>query len=258
MWRTMPSKSMFWSCSPSGALVAGVKIGSARRSLSLQALGQPDAADVAGRLVLLPARAGQEATHDGLDRDDLGRLADHDPPAPRREVLDVERPRRGRRRARRWPPPRRPGRWPRRRRAGGWGRVDSVSANQNRDSPVRTRPLSGISVGSTTSKALIRSEAMSSSRPSGSSNRSRTLPERRNASAVSTGDLRGRRRRDRRRVRSSRAMTSWTWRRKAASSKHASRSSSDSFWATAGSTASRSRSGTRSSAARRAARWTMA
>ena len=58
------------------------------------------------------------------------------------------------------------------------GTIDRVSANQNRDRPVRTRPLSGMAVGSTTSNALIRSLATSSSRPSGRSYRSRTLPDR--------------------------------------------------------------------------------
>ena len=55
----------------------------------------------------------------------------------------------------------RPSRW--------FGTIDAVSANQNRDRPVRTRPLSGIVVGRTTSKALIRSDATSSSRSSGRS-----------------------------------------------------------------------------------------
>src|SRR6185295_3226906 len=58
-----------------------------------------------------------------------------------------------------------------------------VRENQNRDSPVRTRPLSGIAVGRTTSNALNRSEATSRSRSSETAYRSRTLPERRNVSA---------------------------------------------------------------------------
>src|SRR5918996_6460899 len=74
-----------------------------------------------------------------------------------------------------------------------FGAIPAVSANQNRDSPVSTRPLSGTSVGSTTSNALMRSDATSSNRPSGSSYRSRTLPDRRNRSAVSMAYL-GRRR----------------------------------------------------------------
>src|SRR5690348_14841792 len=49
-------------------------------------------------------------------------------------------------------------------------------ANQNAESPVRTRPLSGISVGSTTSKVEIRSLATSSSRSSSSAYSSRTFP----------------------------------------------------------------------------------
>src|SRR5436190_556395 len=64
-----------------------------------------------------------------------------------------------------------------------FGTRSAVSANQKRDRPVSTRPLSGISVGSTTSKALIRSEATSASLPSGSAYRSRTFPERRYVSA---------------------------------------------------------------------------
>ena len=44
--------------------------------------------------------------------------------------------------------------------------MPAVSANQNRDRPVSSRPLSGITVGSTTSKAEIRSDATRSSRPS--------------------------------------------------------------------------------------------
>src|SRR3954454_7172708 len=44
--------------------------------------------------------------------------------------------------------------------------------------PVRTRPLSGIGVGRTTSKALMRSLATSNRRSSSIANRSRTFPER--------------------------------------------------------------------------------
>src|SRR3990172_9376824 len=47
------------------------------------------------------------------------------------------------------------------------------------------RPLSGIAVGRTTSKALMRSDATSRSRPSSRRYRSRTLPERTNAPASS-------------------------------------------------------------------------
>src|SRR2546421_8384771 len=54
--------------------------------------------------------------------------------------------------------------------------MSRVRANQNPESPVRTRPLSGISVGRTTSKVEIRSLATSSSRASPSSNSSRTFP----------------------------------------------------------------------------------
>src|SRR3954454_21403491 len=54
--------------------------------------------------------------------------------------------------------------------------MSRVRANQNADSPVSTRPLSGISVGSTTSNVEIRSLATSSSRSGSSSKISRTLP----------------------------------------------------------------------------------
>src|SRR5271157_24012 len=57
--------------------------------------------------------------------------------------------------------------------------MSAVWRNQNRDSPVSTRPLSGIGVGRTTSNADSRSLA-TSSRRSPTSNRSRTLPERTN------------------------------------------------------------------------------
>src|SRR4051812_41983047 len=51
-----------------------------------------------------------------------------------------------------------------------------VCANQNAERPVRTRPLSGISVGRTTSNVEIRSLATSSSRSSSIVNSSRTFP----------------------------------------------------------------------------------
>ena len=51
-----------------------------------------------------------------------------------------------------------------------------VRANQKAESPVSTRPLSGISVGRTTSKVEIRSEATRSSRSSSRAYSSRTLP----------------------------------------------------------------------------------
>ena len=59
-----------------------------------------------------------------------------------------------------------------------FGTIRPVSANQNRDRPVSTRPLSGIGVGRTTSNADSRSEATSRSWPSPMRYRSRTLPER--------------------------------------------------------------------------------
>src|SRR5215203_4425607 len=51
-----------------------------------------------------------------------------------------------------------------------------VRANQNAERPVSTRPLSGISVGRTTSKVEMRSDATSSSRSPSSAYSSRTLP----------------------------------------------------------------------------------
>src|SRR5436190_23384985 len=54
--------------------------------------------------------------------------------------------------------------------------MSRVRANQKPDSPVSTRPLSGISVGRTTSNVEIRSLATSNRRSSSSANNSRTLP----------------------------------------------------------------------------------
>ncbi len=51
-----------------------------------------------------------------------------------------------------------------------------VRENQNAERPVRTRPLSGIGVGKTTSNVEIRSLATSSSRSSSNAKISRTLP----------------------------------------------------------------------------------
>src|SRR6188508_3880505 len=56
------------------------------------------------------------------------------------------------------------------------GTISRVRANQKPERPVRTRPLSGISVGRTTSKVEIRSLATSSRRSSSSAYSSRTLP----------------------------------------------------------------------------------
>src|SRR5436853_6905381 len=57
-----------------------------------------------------------------------------------------------------------------------FGTIDCSRENQKPDRPVSTRPLSGISVGRTTSKVEIRSLATSSSRSSSTSYSSRTLP----------------------------------------------------------------------------------
>src|SRR4029453_2497656 len=71
-----------------------------------------------------------------------------------------------------------------------FGTIEAVFENQNRDRPVSTRPLSGISVGRTTSNAERRSDATSSSRSSPIAYRSRTLPERTNEPAtVLAGDM---------------------------------------------------------------------
>src|SRR6476646_7775106 len=66
------------------------------------------------------------------------------------------------------PSSRRPSRW--------FGTIELVRANQRAESPVSTRPLSGISVGRTTSKVEMRSLATSSRRSSSSAYSSRTLP----------------------------------------------------------------------------------
>ena len=63
------SKSMFSSCSPTSALVAGVKIGSASLSDSCRPSGSSIPQTVCSdSLVLLPARAGEVAADDALDR----------------------------------------------------------------------------------------------------------------------------------------------------------------------------------------------
>src|SRR5215204_1426981 len=57
-----------------------------------------------------------------------------------------------------------------------FGTMSCVRANQKPERPVSTRPLSGISVGRTTSKTEMRSLATSSKRSSSSSYSSRTFP----------------------------------------------------------------------------------
>src|SRR4051794_27207303 len=66
--------------------------------------------------------------------------------------------------------------------------MSRVRANQNAESPESTRPLSGISVGRTTSKVEIRSLATSNSRSSSIVNSSRTLPL---ATWTSVSDMHG-------------------------------------------------------------------
>src|SRR3954467_10848773 len=57
-----------------------------------------------------------------------------------------------------------------------FGTISRSRVNQKPDSPVSTRPLSGISVGSTMSKVEMRSLATSKSRSSSSAYSSRTFP----------------------------------------------------------------------------------
>src|SRR2546429_4516761 len=57
-----------------------------------------------------------------------------------------------------------------------FGTIACSSVNQKPERPVRTRPLSGISVGRRTSKVEMRSLATSSRRSSSSAYSSRTLP----------------------------------------------------------------------------------
>src|SRR5687767_8208862 len=57
-----------------------------------------------------------------------------------------------------------------------FGQISGVRPNQKPDKPVSTRPLSGISVGSTTSKTEMRSLAARSSRSSSSAYSSLTFP----------------------------------------------------------------------------------
>ena len=70
---------------PVCAFVDGVKIGSGSRSDSRQALGQHVPADLAGREVVLPARAGDVAAHDALERQHL------EPPALGRAAVVAQR-----------------------------------------------------------------------------------------------------------------------------------------------------------------------
>src|SRR3989337_48858 len=64
-----------------------------------------------------------------------------------------------------------------------------VRANQKRDRPVRTRPLSGIAVGSTTSNAASRSWPTGRGGPAPPRYGSRPSRERTNPSATGTGAL---------------------------------------------------------------------
>src|SRR5438093_2695755 len=68
------------------------------------------------------------------------------------------------------------------------GTISRSSVNQKPERPVSTRPLSGISVGRTTSKVEMRSLATSSRRSSSSAYSSRTLPLPR---CVAVSDMQG-------------------------------------------------------------------
>ena len=124
--------------------------------------------DRLGQAVGLPQPGRQ------LDAAD-GALRAGTPSSPSRTGSPAPRTRPGRCRASRPPARGRAPRRARRSRAGGSGRCPAVRSNQNTDRPVRTLPLSGIGVGSTTSYAEMRSEA-TISRRSPRSYISRTLP----------------------------------------------------------------------------------
>src|SRR5262245_33499091 len=67
-----------------------------------------------------------------------------------------------------------------------FGQIACVRANQNAERPVRTRPLSGITVGCTKSNVEMRSVATSKSRSASSAYRSRTFPLPRRTASVMT------------------------------------------------------------------------
>ena len=206
---------------PSVALVDGRE----DRLGQLVRLAQPGrqrvAADRPGGAVVLPAGADQVAADDALDR--------QHPQAPGQHraagQVGLSAPPRGSRPCSR---------------SSMWLRTSPrVRSNQNRESPVRTRPLSGMGVGSTTSNAEMRSDATSSSR-SPKPYSSRTLP----GGLVQIGQG----------VRHGpppggvavRSKISSTWTRRASRSKIASRSAASSTPATSASASSRPRSGTSS------------
>ncbi len=136
---------MLMSC-PLSSLVAGVKIGSGSRSLSVKPGGRRMPQTAAALLIFLPAGARQIAADDALDRHDLGLAAPAccGRPAARGSTSGGQ-VRSARRRSR----------------ACGCG--SPSWSNQKALICVSTRPLSGIPVGRTQSKALIRSVLTSSS-----------------------------------------------------------------------------------------------
>ena len=113
------SKSMFSSCSPISALVAGVKIGSGSRSDSCRPGGQLDAADRAG-LAGTPSSPSRTGSRARRTRPGTSRASDHACARPR----DL---RRARPSEMRW-----------------LGTISPVCSNQNTRHPVSTLPLSGI------------------------------------------------------------------------------------------------------------------
>ena len=121
------------------AFVVGVNNGVGQPLGLLQPGRHREAADRAVLGVLLPPVPEQVAAHDALEPDRLRRAHEHRPPA------DLARASRGSRSGRT--------------RSRDSARCSAVWSNQNCDRPVSTRPLSGISSGSTTSNTEMRSLA---------------------------------------------------------------------------------------------------
>ena len=175
---TVDSKSMLMSCSPSSALVAGVRIGSGSRSLSRSPGGSGTPHTGAGVPVLAPAGAGEVAADDDLDREHRCPATDQHPALESRRI---EAHRRRRRAGSPGPS-----------RARGSGRCRVSRRTRSATGRSARGPCPGCRVGRITSNAEIRSEATSSNRSSSIAYRSRTLPDRMKRSAVSIGrDLSG-------------------------------------------------------------------
>ena len=127
--RPTVAKSIASSCSPTGALVDGVKTGSGSREPSTRPGGSATSRTAPVCAVLDRARPGQVAAGDALDRQHLQPPHQHRPAAP---------PRRARRVARDQVV-----------RAPNDVEHRASCSNHHTDSAVSTRPLSGIGVGST-------------------------------------------------------------------------------------------------------------